>query len=195
MAKLELAAAAIVGALAGIVAATPATASPEARATVVLHVRDYARVDAGELAFAQKEAARIYERAGVHLRWTDGSAKLAAIDGNLHLDVLILNGSGMERKLPDPTTFGAAGHATKRAYVCYPRIVDHIRRRGGNLSILLGFVLAHEIGHMILPENSHSMSGLMRATWEGRMVSIPDFLPAQAEAIRTIVSALNSEVD
>ena len=194
MAKLELAAAAMVGALIGVVP-TLATASPDAPRSVVLHVRDYARVNAGELAFAQKEAARIYERAGVRLRWTDGSARLAPVDGNLHLDVLILNGSGMERKLPEPTVFGAAGRATGRAYICYPRIVDHIRRRGGNQSILLGFVLAHEIGHLILPENSHSMSGLMRATWEGRMVAVPDFLPAQAKAVRTIVTALSEPVD
>jgi hypothetical protein len=42
---------------------------------------------------------------------------------------------------------------------------------------------------MLLPEHSHSPSGLMRANWGGRLNRIPDFMPAQAETIRTLVAA------
>jgi len=34
-----------------------------------------------------------------------------------------------------------------------------------NLAPLLGIAIAHEIGHLLLPDNSHSQTGLMRAKW------------------------------
>jgi len=35
----------------------------------------------------------------------------------------------------------------------------HIKRQ-----VLLGYTMAHELGHLLLPPNSHSNSGVMRAS-------------------------------
>jgi hypothetical protein len=52
-----------------------------------------------------------------------------------------------------------------------PRILSSQLR----LAMLLGRVIAHEIGHVLLGTTQHSASGLMRANYEGRDCSIrPD---------------------
>src|SRR5689334_15085747 len=40
--------------------------------------------------------------------------------------------------------------------------------RGVPPSVVLGTVLAHEIGHLLLGRNSHSATGIMRARWQSR---------------------------
>jgi hypothetical protein len=54
---------------------------------------------------------------------------------------------------------------------------------------LLGDVLAHEIGHLLLGSNSHSVSGIMSAHWYGdelRRISEATifFVPSQSRTIR-----------
>ena len=40
------------------------------------------------------------------------------------------------------------------------------------LSELLGSVMAHELGHLLLGSNSHSRAGIMRARWQGEEVNL-----------------------
>ena len=54
---------------------------------------------------------------------------------------------------------------------------------------VFGLVLAHEIGHMLLPRYSHTALGLMKAGWVGAISAIPEFLPEQAATIRTLLAA------
>jgi hypothetical protein len=54
-------------------------------------------------------------------------------------------------------------------------------------STILGRVMAHEIGHLLLGTNSHAPTGLMRASWQLRDPH-PDywlFTPKDAEKIRS----------
>ena len=37
---------------------------------------------------------------------------------------------------------------------------------GGKLQIILGCIIAHELGHLLLGSNSHSDTGIMLARWE-----------------------------
>ena len=64
-------------------------------------------------------------------------------------------------------------------------------RTNGDPATTLALVLAHEIGHLLLPEYSHAPSGLMRAHWEGRVDNIPSFIPAQATTIRMMLASAN----
>jgi predicted metalloendopeptidase len=54
------------------------------------------------------------------------------------------------------------------------------------LIAVLGCVLAHEIGHLLLNGGGHATSGLMKAYWMKKDLSLIEqrtfrFLPAQAE--------------
>jgi hypothetical protein len=57
--------------------------------------------------------------------------------------------------------------------------------------------MAHEMGHLLLPANSHSQGGVMRADWDSehllRMVKgVLQFTPEQGELIRSHVPGAHS---
>ena len=52
-------------------------------------------------------------------------------------------------------------------------------------------LLAHEIGHVLLPDHSHSPVGIMRATWEDRIVNVPGFTDEQGATMRALLAAAN----
>jgi len=166
-----------------------AAAAPAEPTPVVLHVTDYAHLVADELLVAQRLAAQVYERIGVRIIWSDGYGAEAAADGALHLDVIVLDKKMTARRQPAPMAFGEASHVTRRAFIYSSRVMDHAIETRSEPRLVLGLVLAHEVGHMLLPEYSHSPSGLMRAYWEGRLTTIPGFLPAQAAEIRAQLTA------
>lgn len=51
------------------------------------------------------------------------------------------------------------------AYVRWDRIQSFARAKGVASSLVLGGVLAHEIGHLLLGSSAHSADGIMRAQW------------------------------
>jgi hypothetical protein len=112
-----------------------AVASPRDTALLVLHVTDHAHLQTGELLEAERLAARVYARIGVRIAGTDGYAAGGAADGALHLDVMILSAEMMARRQPAPApmTFGPASR---------------------DPSGMLALVFAHEVGHMLLPEDT-----------------------------------------
>ena len=52
------------------------------------------------------------------------------------------------------------------AYAFYGRIKDVTRTIGADTGLILGHVIAHEIGHLLLPYDSHATSGLMQGGWD-----------------------------
>jgi hypothetical protein len=44
-------------------------------------------------------------------------------------------------------------------------VADMARRSGTSMTTLMGHVAAHELGHLLLGQNQHAPSGLMRASW------------------------------
>jgi hypothetical protein len=159
--------------------------------TLTIHLADHQQVDGRELAEAQALVSGIYEGIGVRVVWTDGGAKLAPADGTLHVDVIVLNAELTDRTDPAPGIVGQAGHTTLRAYIFYPRVIAEARQQETDSARALAYVMAHELGHILLPEYSHTPAGIMRQRWEGRITHMPDFLHAQAVAIRVTVVAAN----
>jgi hypothetical protein len=52
-------------------------------------------------------------------------------------------------------------------------------------------VIAHELGHLVLPENSHSATGIMAAGLDLRVNADPLFTPEQIVAIRETLASGN----
>jgi hypothetical protein len=180
MVKATTRAAVILAALTITVAAGQAAA--EDLPAVVLHVRDYAHLC--DLASAQDAASAVYAHAGIRLVWTDGYAAKATADGGIHFDVVILTAAMTARRRPPAAAFGQASSESRYAFIHASRIIAHAMATGSDPDRVLGLVLAHEIGHMLLPGDGHASSGLMREAWAGRIAAIPDFLPAQALLMR-----------
>jgi hypothetical protein len=159
--------------------------------TITIHLADYQQVESNELTDAEALVSGVYDRIGVQIVWTHGGARLAPADGTLHVDVVILNAELTERTAPSQGIVGQASHVTRRAYIFHPRVMAEARRQETDRARALAYVIAHEVGHVLLPEHSHTRAGIMRETWEGRITHMPDFLPTQALVIRTTVAAAN----
>ena len=75
----------------------------------------------------------------------------------------------------------------------YHRVESLAVELRGARDVLLGYALAHEIGHLLLGTNSHALNGIMRAHWteeELRLASAGrfTFLPQQAAKMRAEVA-------
>lgn len=83
------------------------------------------------------------------------------------------------------------------AYAFYGRIVDLAEHNGAEVAKMLGHVIAHEIGHLLLPYDSHAPRGVMRAEWdreqfEDMFKGLLTFPPEQAALIRTQVRMMTT---
>ena len=78
------------------------------------------------------------------------------------------------------------------ASVSFSCVKEEAAKFGVSSYAVLGPVIAHEIGHLLLGQQSHSPTGIMRARWGRRDYEAPPlgafmFTPGQAEQIRTEV--------
>jgi hypothetical protein len=179
-----------------------------------LHLRivvcDHAGVEAEVLTKARNVAGRIMMTAAVEIEWPDvGGGFKAGCDSedplfdpskwpkNKHYLIAIL-----PEILPKSATTDVMGYAPvarsnyPRAYVFYNRVKSFCDLMEGMSSqsgkgIVLGHVMAHEIGHLLIPEDAHTKTGIMRGDWDhqqwkealmGRLV----FTRSQAKRIRSI---------
>jgi hypothetical protein len=78
------------------------------------------------------------------------------------------------------------------AYVFYDRLqIDPLQSDDSNVAAL-AFVMAHEIGHLLLPYGSHSETGVMRGRWDRKTfrrleVQRLRFTPLQGRQIRHLL--------
>ena len=75
------------------------------------------------------------------------------------------------------------------AQVFFRQVQDFARTCHVDLSTILAYVIAHEIGHLLLPGNAHSPTGVMQAGWDKALVHDAargslTFTEAQAARIR-----------
>lgn len=177
--------------LALVLATTGLHAQSSGVPTFVVHVHDYERLDAEGFAKSQAEVSAVYANVGVHIEWaTGGAAATAPRDGLKHVDLLILTRQMTDRTAPASTVLGRGSHLTKRAYIFHPRVIEQSRKTGSRYESVLAYVIAHELGHVLLPEYSHAPSGLMRADWEGEhMLRVPNFAAGQALEFRLIAAS------
>ena len=141
------------------------TAAGQETLTLALRVENYAGVSAEILGAAEEQAARIYHDIGVRTIWVhDGSTDPEP--QTRHLGVLILSRDMAQRqigagKLGDHV-LGVGNPDTGRAHIFADRIAAVAAKKQRDVASVLGLVLAHEVGHMVLPPHSHSCTGIMR---------------------------------
>jgi hypothetical protein len=106
--------------------------------------------------------------AQIELKWIDCTSRLlsaSCLAPQVPTDVII---RFLPRALPQASA-NALGMASfsadyAAALIFYDRILA-LRTHRRLLPAMLGRVMAHEITHLVLPEEGHSHAGLMRAMW------------------------------
>jgi hypothetical protein len=176
---------------------TPAAVAPKAEITIFVY--DYAHVSPELLAVAEEDARRIFRQAGVGTVWATCLPKpekvqpgdCYSVDAS-HLMLKILPHAINPQVRDRPDVLGTALVDDKGlgyyAYVFYDA-VQRVVEEQKLAHALLGDVLAHEIGHLLLGSNSHSVSGIMSAHWHGeelRRISEATmlFTPSQSRTLK-----------
>ena len=156
---------------------------------VVIQVTDDAHILPDVLSEAERLAGSVYVAAGVRIVWTDAAVQVAEPAGSFHVNVILrskdMKAGESQSSSIDGEVLGRALRPTRRVYIFYDRIYEHAIQTGSTVARLLGAVIAHEVGHLLLPDFSHSPIGIMRPHWNGRIMRVPDFTVDQGNTIRT----------
>ena len=123
-----------------------------------------------------RQTATIFEHAGIRIRWLDclpaglqGATDPACLPGprsNTIVLTVLGRADGRYRR--------SLGYAFQRddggksVVVYYWRVGFMVEFAPAEAAELLGAVIAHEIGHALLPGQPHSKEGIMRPEWEAR---------------------------
>ena len=159
--------------VAGFVVLTVACSAAQGSAQtppVLVGVRlvNVAAVDRATIENAKELAAGVFAEGGVQLVWAGGRSSVRA--PGLWVTVAVTG----YRSVNTPSFSGDLGVTPMPAvrhgliaYVLWDRIASVARREGLPASIVLGSMIAHEVGHL-LGNDSHSPEGVMRAEWRAR---------------------------
>ena len=95
----------------------------------------------------------------------------------------------MFRRGTGDDVLGLSVSPARRAYVLYDRIAHGEVRSSRDVGAALGDVMAHEIGHLMLPAHSHSATGFMRSSLDMHSDFLQSFDEGQARLIRIGLTA------
>ena len=168
---------------------TPGAAAEGRSIDVVVH--DSASVAAEVLERARAVAASVLGKAGLRIAWMDERRaeclKRLAPDAPERrafltsiLAIRIVAGSIAEGRRATPDTLGQAAPGARLATVFQRLVEQRARDAGVDVALVLGHVIAHELGHLLLRRASHSAAGVMQRTLDlpvaaqGRLVFTDD---------------------
>jgi hypothetical protein len=155
--------------------------------SVTVRLDNNARVPDQILRFAKGRATDIYKWIGVNVVWVDAEDAMRQEIQPAYTVVLLTPDGENRNALREGVTDDAIGQALpvpRRAYVFYERVMAKVLLPHRDIVTLLGYAMAHELGHLMLPLNSHSTRGVMRPNFDAGRRVIPSFTEAEATAIR-----------
>jgi hypothetical protein len=183
------------------IAVSSAASAVDPPAGITIHTYNLAGVRPAVVAMGEREAGRVFERAGILVRWIDCPALDRSLAGDqvckqpfdpLRLTVILGTEHG-DAPITDTALGFALPFSGRRdhAAVLFPRIEQVAAANPDlmNCSDLLGAVLAHEIAHLLFGSMRHG-PGIMLADW-----TRPQFkLIGQRSLLFTTEQARNLEV-
>jgi len=165
--------------------------------TITVHVYDYAQTSPTVLPQAKRQAGRIFSEAGLNVVWLDcatGPAipdskdpcQQAMADEDVRLRILT---APVQNFLQDTVLGFAVAPALATVYYESALALAKYDERDFEAPVILGCAIAHEIGHLLLGSNSHSVSGVMCAHWERKHIRLALmgamlFSPAEAKLVQ-----------
>lgn len=176
---------------------------PSARGTppvpkITLRVFNYAAIPPEAVARAEREVTRIFSMIGIQARWLNCPLSPATTQ-----DAAICPGSWLWtdlllRVIPFATadrSNNSLGFALPSfeggivAVIFYDRIAELTKAGVAGSGEILGYAVAHEIGHLLLGSIVHSSSGIMGSPWNREEVKFARllFTRQQARAMRSEV--------
>jgi hypothetical protein len=146
--------------------------APNTNQTLVIGLYDYANLSAKEIGRLTETAAMVLADSGIQVAWAHCRGALAATpaaacEAGPQANRLVVR---LLPERPRMSTADAMGHAAvdaeggNYASVFVPAVRAQAPGFGVSSDLLMGYVLAHEVGHCLLGPH-HSDTGLMRGGW------------------------------
>jgi hypothetical protein len=148
--------------------AIPASETPAF--TITIHAYNYAAVPQKTLARANEEAGRIFRNVSLRALWVDHALSAGDLR-HPHHSTQSWDGTHFVVRLLTQSREGSSKNAMGEALsldianVFVNRVTEHAAVGEVSVSRMLGHAIAHEIGHLLLGDNSHSPGGIMAAPW------------------------------
>lgn len=174
-----------------------------AEAPLILTVRLYntSGISGDELAAARRAAAAILRDTGIDVRFRDCGRATDSCDTPLQsaeVVVRIIDAPAFNATL-HPDAFGLTYivKATNRGWLATV-FADRIHAVAARVTVdpgtLLGRVMAHEVGHLLLGTDYHGAAGVMRAEWPDAVLDRDGddwrFSMLEAERMHRVLAAL-----
>ena len=171
---------AAVGIALGVAGAGNAAGNPiEPRPSIEILVLNQANVPESVLGEAQKKAGLIYAGAGIDVMWMEPRSGGRPATGHVRLVVSVAAIAPQKKAM----VLGYASRSERTggtiSFAFFSRVKEFARVHNAEVSQVLAYVIAHETGHLLLPHNSHSDAGIMRAVWKRA-----DMAPAKQDLMR-----------
>lgn len=116
---------------------------------------------------AKFHASRLLAEAGIQLEWLPRIPDAAVVPDVI--GIIVVATAPPEYAAPGKIQALASalpyGRGPVHIQVYFDRLTDYVAPYGARGPMIMGHVLAHEIGHVVEGIARHSATGLMRATW------------------------------
>jgi hypothetical protein len=146
---------------------------------ISIHLYNLSGIPARTLDRATREASGIFARQDVTINWTAGLPEAEEVhitdqhgvtafrDDRVRPFLVVRVGRGLASNASNGVLGVSLPHAQFgiSVTVFQDRVEDLCQDVGQDFALLLGHVIAHEIGHVMLASNAHSKKGIMRARW------------------------------
>jgi hypothetical protein len=200
MARWLLASISVAGAL--LAPTSAAGQGRDAMPSIIVRVDDKAGIEGSLLKVAESRAAEEFAMSGIHIGWIDGREANRLELVTPYTIVFMAEASSRLKAKTDrigPDVMGQGALFIGRAYIYYERVRDFdydrvhdFRFPPRDIATTLGDVMAHELGHLILPPG-HSTTGIMRPTINMTSRHAETFTTVEAKTIRLRLNARNLE--
>lgn len=149
-------------------------AAPNPSVTILMY--NYSNASPVTITAAEREAGQLLGQAGVEVVWLD--CRFAVVSDAATCESLAEANCLRVRILAPPrrdfrgTVFGFAIHPLL-ASVYYEYAVRLAKKDNAEheIPLILGGIMAHEIGHLMLGPSSHSSAGIMQAKWTRKQMN------------------------
>jgi hypothetical protein len=172
-----------------------ASAQDVAVPTITVRVDDKAGVQGALLNIAKARATEVFAMSGIRIEWIDGKQAARQKVSAAYMILIMAEApaklkAAMEQLGTD--VMGQGAPSVGRAYIYYDRVVAFRPVPPRDIPSTLGDVMAHELGHLILPPG-HSPVGIMRPTINMRSRRVETFSESEATEIHSRLRTRSAE--
>jgi hypothetical protein len=175
---------------------TTLTAQPQKptdeRPAVFVHIENQAAAPPETISAARDELAHIYDAVGVRIE-SSAEPDHSRCALRLTVHVLLLGGATADRYIEServrPKVLAQANSEARRVYVFWDRVGPSVDHQAIDHGDALGLVIAHELGHVLLPARTHSENGLMEPRYDVHRSYGLKFTPEESAAMRAFIAA------